>query len=77
MAPYFLLSVGLGMSTEQEMWAAFREIDRRLSSFRNLRKLIEREAEKADSVAFWAEGKMRRLGSKKRDLDRDLAETHQ
>ena len=59
------------------MWAAFREIDRRLSSLRTLREHVEREEEMADSAAFRAEGKMRRLGCKKRDLDLDLAEAHQ
>ena len=65
------------MSTEQEMWAAFREMDRRLSSLRALRDHVDREEELADSVAFWAEGKMWRLGCKFRNLDLDLAEAHQ
>ena len=62
------------MSTEQEMWAAFREIDTRLSSLRALHEHVEREEELADSTAFWAEGKMWRLGCKFRNLDLDLAE---
>ena len=59
------------------MWAAFREINRRLSSLRTLRDHVKREEEMADSAAFRAEGKMRRLGCKKRDLDLDLAEAHE
>ena len=58
------------------MWAAFRKIDRRLCSLRALRDQVEREEEMADSAAFCAEGKMRRLGRQKRNLDLDLAEAH-
>ena len=64
------------MATEEDMWAAFREIDRRLCALRALRDHVEIEEEMADSAAFRAEGKMRQLGSKKRNLDLDLAEAH-
>ena len=56
------------------MWAAFREINRRLTSLKALRDHVEREEELADSAAFWAERKMWRLGCNKRTDDWDFAE---
>ena len=59
------------------MWAAFREVDRRLSSLTALRDHLEREEAVADSAAFRAEGRMWRLGCKFRDLEDELTEARQ
>ena len=59
------------------MWATFREIDRRLRSLWALRVHVELEEGMANSAALRAEAKMRKLGSKKQNLDLDFAEANQ
>ena len=72
-----LLSVCLGMSTREHMWATFREIDRRLRSLRALCVHVELEEGMANAAALRAEAKMRELGCKKQNLDLDFAEANQ
>mgnify|MGYP006908683269 CR=1 FL=1 len=74
-----MLSVGRIMSgrTETEMWAAFREIDRRLSSLIALRDYLEREEGVADAAAFRVEGRVWRLGREFRDLEDERTEAQE